>query len=437
MATSYKQVGKGSTGSSVTELQKLLNQNGYSLAEDGVFGSKTLAAVKDYQSKNGLSVDGIAGNQTWGSLTSKNTNSNGANNTNQGANDKGFSYDTFTYDDYAQSDAEKQAWDWLQTQLNSKPGEYKPTWESQTNSIIDSILNREDFSYDVNSDAIYQQYKEQYASLGKLAMQDTMGQAAAMTGGYGNSYAATAGNQAYQSYLSQLNEVVPELYGMALDRYNQEGENLYKEYALLSDQEDREYDRYQDQYNKWLDETQLGYDVYNTERNFNYNDYINNRNFEYDVYSNNKSYAYDEYRNAIADEQWEKTHELNVNADKRAAEAWDLEKKSYSDSNTSGGLGGLGKETSDETKYLADLEDIQKWSDAILNAESESEVLRYLPNLEQLDPALADSLYEQWLKDHGLYSDKVDTTVNGTSKGNASRGGGGLSGINSRANYVK
>ncbi|MGN1249571.1 MAG: peptidoglycan-binding protein, partial [Candidatus Spyradocola sp.] len=67
MAT-YSTIKKGSTGSSVTELQQLLNANGYNLATDGIYGSKTAAAVRDYQAKNGLSVDGITGTQTWTSL---------------------------------------------------------------------------------------------------------------------------------------------------------------------------------------------------------------------------------------------------------------------------------------------------------------------------------------------------------------------------------
>ena len=60
MAT-YKQVSYGSQGSDVTELQKLLNNNGYSLDVDGIFGDNTQAAVKDYQQKNNLDVDGIVG----------------------------------------------------------------------------------------------------------------------------------------------------------------------------------------------------------------------------------------------------------------------------------------------------------------------------------------------------------------------------------------
>ena len=59
---------RGNTGSSVRELQQKLNQNGYKLDEDGVFGSNTYNAVLDYQRKNNLAVDGVVGDETWGSL---------------------------------------------------------------------------------------------------------------------------------------------------------------------------------------------------------------------------------------------------------------------------------------------------------------------------------------------------------------------------------
>ena len=68
MASTYRQVGYGSTGSAVSQLQTVLNQHGYDLAVDGIFGEKTQAAVRDYQKKNNLKLDGIAGKETWGSL---------------------------------------------------------------------------------------------------------------------------------------------------------------------------------------------------------------------------------------------------------------------------------------------------------------------------------------------------------------------------------
>ena len=70
MASTYTMVGYGSQGESVRRLQSELNKQGYQLDEDGVFGEKTRAAVRDYQKKNSLKRDGIAGDETWGSLMS-------------------------------------------------------------------------------------------------------------------------------------------------------------------------------------------------------------------------------------------------------------------------------------------------------------------------------------------------------------------------------
>ena len=70
MASIYTMVGYGSQGESVRRLQSELNKQGYQLDEDGVFGEKTRAAVRDYQKKNSLKRDGIAGDETWGSLMS-------------------------------------------------------------------------------------------------------------------------------------------------------------------------------------------------------------------------------------------------------------------------------------------------------------------------------------------------------------------------------
>ncbi len=63
---------KGSKGEQVKALQRMLYAMGYSLGTknpvDGEFGAKTDAAVRAYQADNGLTVDGIVGAKTWGSL---------------------------------------------------------------------------------------------------------------------------------------------------------------------------------------------------------------------------------------------------------------------------------------------------------------------------------------------------------------------------------
>lgn len=133
-----------------------------------------------------------------------------------------------------------------------------------------------------------------------------------MTGGYGSSYASTAGNQAYQAYLSQLNEMVPELYGMALDQYNREGQEMYNQYGLLSDQEAQDYGRYQDEYNKWLAERDYAAGRYDSERNYDYGRYTDNRNFAYGQYADDRNQAYNEYLSAVQQAQFDANYEENI-----------------------------------------------------------------------------------------------------------------------------
>ena len=124
---------------------------------------------------------------------------------------------------------------------------YQSQYKDQIQGLYDQIANRKDFTYDVNADAMYQQLKDQYIQGGRMAMQDTMGRAQAMTGGYGNSYAQSVGQQSYQGYLQGLNDQVPNLYQMALNRYIQQGDQLKDQYSMLTAQEAQDYARWQDQ----------------------------------------------------------------------------------------------------------------------------------------------------------------------------------------------
>lgn len=124
----------------------------------------------------------------------------------------------------------------------------------QATAIYDKIMNRGEFSYDVNKDKLYQQYRDLYAQMGRSAMEDTMGRAAALTGGYGSTYSQNAGQQAYNAYLQKLNEVVPELYNAAYNRYNQEGQDLMNLYSMARSNADSAYER---DYNQWYNRLQL------------------------------------------------------------------------------------------------------------------------------------------------------------------------------------
>lgn len=313
MATTLKY---GSQGDEVKKLQQTLG-----IKADGIYGKQTEAAVKAYQKANGLAEDGIVGKNTWGALNKASTPSTAPSTTPSATP----TTPKFEYADYAESDVVKQANDLLQQQIANKPGEYQSNWQTQLNDTLNKILNREKFSYDLNGDALYQQYKDQYTTQGQMAMMDTMGQAQAMTGGYGNSYAQTVGQQTYQGYLQQLNDRVPELYQLALDQHNQETQNLYNQYGLYADRENQEYGRYQDAVNNWNAERDYLTNRYDSERSYDYGKYADERSFEYGKYSDDitnqwkqkeldmalEQIAYQKERDAVEDDHWQKQYDLS------------------------------------------------------------------------------------------------------------------------------
>ena len=221
----------------------------------------------------------------------------------------------FTYQKYTPSATLLQAQSLLQQQLANKPGAYQSQWQTQMNETMDQILNRDKFSYDLNADALYQQYKDQYVLQGQQAMMDTMGQAQAMTGGYGNSYAQTVGQQTYQGYLQQLNARVPDLYQLALDQYNREGEALYNQYGLFADRENQDYGRYRDQVSD-----------FNTERDYLANAYYNEADRDYNRYIDAYSRAYGEHRDAVSD--WQ---QQQARADENYFQLYDRDYNQYAD----------------------------------------------------------------------------------------------------------
>ncbi len=224
----------GSSGAGVRELQELLNQNGANLTVDGIYGTNTANAVRQYQQNNGLTVDGVAGDETFGKLRG----STSATGTTQTA---------------------KTTAQMLKEYEDNRPGEYTSNWQGQIDDLLSQITGRKPFQYDYATDPLYQQYAQNYQRMGRLAMQDTMGQAAALTGGYGNTYATTAGQQMYNQYMQDLNNIIPELQQNAYGMYADEGDRLAQMLAMYQGLEDTDYGRYTDQYNQWLAERDYWY----------------------------------------------------------------------------------------------------------------------------------------------------------------------------------
>ena len=181
---------------------------------------------------------------------------------------------------YTPSQSVLDAYDYLQSVINSRPGEYQSRYSDQLQSMLDQIMNREPFQYDAYTDPLFQIYQDQYMLGGKRAMQDAMGQAAAMTGGYGNSYAQSVGQQTYNQYMENLMGIIPELSQMAYNRYKDEGDELERNYSLLNQQENQDYGRYRDIVGDWQTERQLAENTYGNERGFDYGAFSEKRTYD-------------------------------------------------------------------------------------------------------------------------------------------------------------
>lgn len=108
-------------------------------------------------------------------------------------------------------------------------GDYKSEFTDQMKGIMDTLANRQ-FSYDPNQDETYKQYEESYTRNGQKAAEDTIGKVSARTGGLASSYATSAANQAYNTYMQQLADKIPELKQLAYNMYKDETANLNQQF---------------------------------------------------------------------------------------------------------------------------------------------------------------------------------------------------------------
>lgn len=119
----------------------------------------------------------------------------------------------------------------------------KTSYTDQIKDMMDKITNREKFSYDVDTDPLFQQALASAMKSGNQAMQDTIGQASALTGGYGSTYATSAGNQAYNSFIEDTYDNLPQYYQMRLEAYQMEGDEMYRQLGMFNDADDKEFSR--------------------------------------------------------------------------------------------------------------------------------------------------------------------------------------------------
>ena len=267
MASTYKMVAYGSQGDAVRQLQSELNRHGYQLDEDGIFGKKTRAAVRDYQKKNSLRLDGIAGDETWGSLMAAPA---AAAETEETAAVPAARPSAKTAQalakleqGYTPSEDVTAAQAYRDSVAALRPDAYASAYEQQLAALYQELAGRQPFSYDPETDSAFARYARMYQQKGRAAMEDTMGQAA-LTGGYGSSYAENAGQQAYGQYMQELMALLPQFQERAQAAYDKEGQALRERYDLLDKQEKADYDRWQDGMSEWEKQLSLAQEQYDS-----------------------------------------------------------------------------------------------------------------------------------------------------------------------------
>lgn len=149
------------------------------------------------------------------------------------------------------------------------PGTYQSQYAGRINSALDAVTN---FKYDPTKDANYQALAKVYGARGNIAAKDTLGDAAALNGGYGSSYAVSAAQQARNQYNQELAALIPDLEANAYSR-------AQGTYNALMDADNTAYGRFRD-----------------TE---------GDRQFQYNA-------NYDRYRDLMADSQWGLGYNLDV-----------------------------------------------------------------------------------------------------------------------------
>lgn len=188
----------------------------------------------------------------------------------------------------------------LRRQLQQLAGEKETYTSAHTAAVqqaLEQILSRQGFSYDPAGDALYNRYKDHYEKQGRRAMEDTLGQAAALTGGYGNSYAQTAAQQVYTQQLDNLQEKIPELYALALETYRAEGDALQSRYDLLRSQEQQDYSRYRDRAADYAAEQKRLTEAYKD---------------AYSRYADQRDFNYRKQRDKVTDRQWQEKFDESV-----------------------------------------------------------------------------------------------------------------------------
>lgn len=254
----------------------------------------------------------------------------------------------YKYQKYSPSDRVNNYADRLEELENNKPGDYVSKYDGQIDSIVNNILNRKQFDpnsvYDTD---LYKNYREQYMQQGNKAMRDTIGTISGMTGGYGSTYAAAAGQQAYDNYMSQLGDKTMDIYDRVYQQYLNEGQELYNQLGMVNNQDSIDYSRYRDTVNDYYNDLNYYAGRYDSTYAQDFGEYQYNQ----DAQRWAEEYAYQKTQDALAQQNWQTQFDYQKQQD---ALQYALQQQQLAASKARSGGGGGSRRSSKSSKNSMD-----------------------------------------------------------------------------------
>lgn len=199
--------------------------------------------------------------------------------------------------------------------LDKSQSDFSSPYTEKKNKAMTDIENIGDFKYDFADDPMYAAIRDNYARQGKLAMQDAVGKASAATGGYGNSYAASAGAQAYNQYIAQTSEMIPELYQMAYALHADKKNDAYKKASLYDNLEATDYSRRLDDISRAYTDYGAAASRADTAYNRDFNEKSTEYQTGYQEAADERNYKLSASSNALA---WQKYNDEKAAAEEAA-----------------------------------------------------------------------------------------------------------------------
>lgn len=197
---------------------------------------------------------------------------------------------------------------------------YKSDYSERIDAMLNQILNQEKFSYDPATDPAYQQYEQMYTRNGQKAMEDTLAQVSARTGGLASSYAGMAAQQTYDGYMAELADKVPELRQLAYEMYLADMDSQIQKLGLLQGMDDTQYSRYRNQVGDWENDRDFAYGAHRD----NVSDQRYDQEWQYQLGRDaledqryDQEWAYQKERDAIEDARYNQEWAYQVAQDKK------------------------------------------------------------------------------------------------------------------------